>query len=307
MNGVGYVFRRRRKSRQNCRGLATLAYCAATILSSGAQAASGRFPFKRDGQLLLVEVRINNSKPAWFVVDSGAPHTIFDPKFAEELGLKVESAPAVTGTGTGKVTKSKTGPVTMALNGVKVDLAEPWVIDLSNVPIPKTVKGLVGAELFEKFVVRMDPLECAFSVFDPASFHYTGGGESIPLFVESGKFFLEANLEVPSGKTVTHKLRIDTGSESSVNDEIVKQSAELRTSTLGGGLGEDFKSYSGVFTSVKIGPYVIDHVWGPGGAPPIIGMEIFRRFIVTFDAPHGRMYLEPTPALSEPVPAPPQE
>lgn len=296
-----------RQSRQNYRGFAALVCFAATISSSGAQPASGRFPFKRDGKLMLVQVRINDSEPTWFVVDSGAPHTIFDPKFAQELGLKVESAPAITGTGTGKVTRSKTGPVTMALNDVKIELAEPWVIDLSNVPIPKTVKGLVGAELFEKFVVKMDPLESVFSVFDPGSFNYTGDGASIPLFFESGKLFLEADLEVPAGKTVTHKLRIDTGSESAVNDEIVKQSAELRSSTLGGGLGENFKSYSGVFSSVKIGPYVMNHVWGPGGPPPLIGMEILRRFIITFDAPHGRMYLEPTTAFTEPVPTPPQE
>lgn len=295
------------KTRSNCRGLVAHACVAALIFSSGAQAASGQFPFKRDGKLMMVQVRINGSEPSWFVVDSGAPHTIFDPTLAQALDLKVKSAPPTTGTGTGKVTRSVTGPATMTLNDVKIELAEPWVIDLSKVPISKEVKGLVGAELFEKFVVKIDQLESTFTVFDPASFHYTGVGASIPLIVEGGKFFLEASLEVPAGKTVTHKLRIDTGSESSVNDEIVKQSAELRSSILGGGLGEDFKSYSGVFTSVKIGPYVINHVWGPGGAPPMIGMEILRRFTITFDAPHGRMYLEPTPAWNEPVPTPPQE
>jgi hypothetical protein len=292
-------------TRQNYRGFAAFSCFVVMIFSSGVQAASGQFPFKRDGILMMVQVRINGSKPNWFVVDSGAPHTIFDPTFAQALGLKVESAPPTTGTGAGKVNKSVTGPATMTLNDVRIDLAEPWVIDLSNVPISKEAQGLVGAELFEKFVVTIDPLESTFSVFDPASFHYTGKGVSIPLIVEGGKFFLEANLEVPAGKTVAHKLRIDTGSESSVNDEIVKQSAEVRSSTLGGGLGENFKSYSGVFTSVKIGPYVLKHVWGPGGAPPIIGMEILRRFVITFDVPHRRIYLEPTPALSEPVPTPP--
>jgi predicted aspartyl protease len=289
----------------NYQGLAAFVCFAATISSGASQPASGRFPFKRYGQLMMVQVRINGAEPSWFVVDSGAPHTIFDPTFAEALGLKVESAPPITGTGAGKVAKSVTGPATMSLNDVKIDLAEPWVIDLSKVPISKEAKGLVGAELLEKFVVEIDPLESAFTVFDPASFHYAGKGASIPLIVEGGKFFLEANLEVPAGKTTTHKLRIDTGSESSVNDEIVQQSAELRSSTLGGGLGENFKSYSGVFTSVKIGPYVLNHVWGPGGSPPMVGMEILRRFIITFDAPHGRIYLEPTPALSEPVPTPP--
>jgi hypothetical protein len=267
----------------------------------------GSFPFKRDGQLILVDASINNSVPVLFLVDTGAPHTIFDPKFAKELGMKVEGASPVTGTGKGPVAKSRTGPVTMVLHDVKIEVPEPWVIDLSKAPIPRAAKGLVGAEIFKTHVVRMDPLQSTFSIFDPASYRFTGNGASIPLIFEGDKLFLEADLEVPAGRVVTHKLRIDTGSESSVNDEIVKQSAELRVSTLGGGLGENFKSYSGVFTSIKIGHYKIKHVWGPGGPGPAIGMEILRRFIITFDAPHKRIYFEPTPALTEPVPTPPPE
>jgi len=67
----------------------------------------GRFSFKRDGQLMLVDVRINDSAPATFVIDSGAPHTVFDPKFARELGLKIEQAAPVTGTGVGAVEDRK--------------------------------------------------------------------------------------------------------------------------------------------------------------------------------------------------------
>ena len=81
----------------NYQGLAAFVCFAATISSSAAQPASGHFPFKRDGQLMMVQVRINGTEPSWFVVDSGAPHTIFDPTFVQALGLKVESAPPITG------------------------------------------------------------------------------------------------------------------------------------------------------------------------------------------------------------------
>jgi len=301
MNDIRFAVRRLRKSFLSASGL----FVAVVASLHAAQDALGSFPFKRDGQLMLVEASIDKSAPAWFVVDSGASHTVFDPKFANELGLKTESAPPTTGTGTGDVPKSHTQPVVMSVHGIKVDLPEPWVIDLSKAPMPNTVRGLIGAEIFKSYVIRMDPVQSTFTLFDPAFYRHESGGASIPLLVEGDKLFLEATLEVPAGQTVTHKLRIDTGSESSVNDEIVKQSEEVRTSTLGGGLGENFKSYSGVFTSVKIGPYVVKHVWGPGGPRPAIGMELLRRFVVTFDAPHGQIYLEPTPALTDPVPEPP--
>jgi hypothetical protein len=138
----------------------------------------------------------------------------------------------------------------MTLNDVKIDL--PTVGNRSKQRAIRKKRSLVGAELFEKFVVKIDPLESAFSVFDPVSFQYTGNGVSIPLVVEGGKLFLEADLEVPAGKTVTHKLRIDTGSESSVNDEIVKQSAELRSSILW--RARKASSLTRVFSLVKIGP-----------------------------------------------------
>ncbi len=280
-----------------------LALALASISRAAAPEPLGQFPFKRDGALMLVEVRINNSAPAVFVVDSGARHTVLDPKFVRELGLKTQAAASVTGTGA--VETSTTTPGIMKIGEVKIDLPEPWVIDLSKVPISSNAKGLVGAEIFRKYVVRINPIDSTFTVFDPATFQYTGGGASIPLIVERDKLFLEAELEVPAGKISKHKLRIDTGSESSVNDEIVKESAELR-STLGGGLGESFQSSSGVFTSVKIGPHAIKHVWGPGGPGPAIGMEILRRFVLTFDASRGQLYLEPTAALTEPVPTPPE-
>ena len=285
--------------------LGTVSYVFLASFAGGAPDPVGVIPFKLDGKLMLVQASINNAKPVTFVVDTGASHSVFDPKFAKKLGLETRRSAPTTGTGRGDVQMFTAAAATMMLNGVKIDIPEPWVIDLSKVPIPATAKGLVGAELFKTYVVRMDPEKSTLTIFAPASYRPSPNVPSIPLIVDGDKLFLEAKLEVPEGKTVTHRLRIDTGSESSINDEIARQSAEVRTSTGGGGLGENFASYSGVFSSIEIGPYTIKHFWGPAGPGPAIGMELLRRFIITFDGPHGKMYLEPTPQLNEPVPAPP--
>ena len=62
---------------------------------------------------------------------------------------------------------------------------------------------------------------------------------------------------------------------------------------------------SGKYRSVRFGPYVFRDFWGPGGNPPLIGMELLQRFVMTFDAPHGRIYLAPIGRLDAPVPHPP--
>src|SRR5215470_802436 len=92
-----------------------------SILYAAQPGPIGQFSFKRDGQLMLVEVRINDSAPATFVIDSGAPHTVFDPRFARALGLKIERAAPVTGTGSGAVETSKTPPCIMSINNLKTD------------------------------------------------------------------------------------------------------------------------------------------------------------------------------------------
>lgn len=171
----------------------------------------GVIPFKLDGKLMLVEARINDSEPATFVVDTGASHTVFDPKFARQLGLETQSAPPTTGTGTGAVEKSITKPVRITLHGFTMDVPQPWVIDLSKAPLPPETMGLLGAEIFKSHVVRIDPVASRISVFDPAPYRHDPKCASVPLLIDGDKLFIEAKLEAPAGKTVTHKLRIDTG------------------------------------------------------------------------------------------------
>ena len=110
-------------------------------------------------------------------------------------------------------------------------------------------------------------------------------------------------------KTGRHEVqaRVDTGSGDSVSSPLVRYAQAQRRTTLGNGLGQDFQGTSGVYDFIAVGPYRIPQVWGPWSEKPAIGMEILRRFVVTFDVPHGRLYLQPNDALSEPVPSPAAE
>jgi len=97
---------------------------------------------------------------------------------------------------------------------------------------------------------------------------------------------------------------VDTGSEDSIDDDTVRNSPVTQKTTLGNGLGTSYEDVSGVYDTVMIGPFAFHHVWGPAGAIPIIGMEMMRRFTLTFDTKRGLLYLEPNSSFNEPVPAP---
>jgi len=265
----------------------------------------GIVPFTFTGKLMFVPVRVNDASAVSFCIDSGAPHSVIDPRLASKLGLKSRSQGSITGTGRGAVALTNLEAVKLSIERVPIDVASPYQIDLSGVPIPPTTLGLIGFEIFEQYVVRIDPVARTIAFHDPTRFAYSGRGARLPLIADHNKLFIDATLDVKPGVSVVHRLRIDLGSEDSVNDEIVAQARETRRTSLGNGLGSNFEGVSGVLDAVHIGPYLIRHVWGPGAPHPAIGMEIFRRFISTFDARRGVLYLEPTAALDDPVPGPP--
>jgi aspartyl protease len=260
--------------------------------------------YRLDGKLILVEVAVNGGAPVWFCFDSGAPHSIFDSAYAAQLGLKEISASTVTGTGQGTVPVRKTAAVRLQLGAASWHVAEPWIIDLSQVPIAKDTKGLIGFDLLSAYVVRIDPTRKRFAVFAPEQFQPSQTGARLPLIVDNDKLYVDATLVVRPGYRVQRRLRIDTGSESSVNDESVKESPTQRKTTLGNGLGANFESISGVFDAVHLGPFTFRNVWGPGGAGSLVGMELLRRFVVTIDVRNRWLYLEPTNAIDEIVPPP---
>jgi hypothetical protein len=261
-------------------------------------------PVRPDGSLMVVPVVVNGSRQ-WFMWDTGTPSLVIDPRLVAELKLPVLKKDSITGTGSGPVAMSHAAAVTMQLGSERYTAADPWVIDLSGVPIAKDVRGLVGADLWSRYAVRMNSQKKTLELFRAGSYRPASDEVTLPLIVANNKMYVDVTLDVKPGLHRTERLRVDTGSEESVNARIVGEALEVRRSILGNGLGQNFEAVSGRLQAVHIGPFTIRDVWGPGGKGPAIGMEMLRRFVVTFDAQAGKLYLEPTPALSEPVPPPP--
>ena len=256
------------------------------------------------GKLLYLPVEING-KPFWFAVDTGAYQGVVDPLVAREAKLTVIGEGTVTGTGRGNVPIKHLAALTMRLGSLNIVVPEPFLIDLSGTGNPDWMHGLVGAELFENYVVEMDFDRSQFRVFQPDEFTPPANTAWIPLIAENHRFFIDVTLEVSEKKTVTRRVRVDTGSEDSVADEVVKDGTNVRETTLGNGLGANYKGYSGIFKAVRLGPFTFHDVWGPGAPNPEIGMEMFWRFVVTFDVPHRKLYLQPNRHLDDPFPPPP--
>jgi len=262
------------------------------------------FSYRPAGKLIYVPVLVNGAGPLTFIFDTGAPNSLIDTAIAKRLGIEAISSGVIHGAGKGAVTADDAGDVALTVEGLTTHIPHAKIVDLSNVPLPAKADGLLGAEFLEKYVVRINPITHSIAFYDPKTFVYRGNGTSIPLELTNSRLYVQVGLEAKPGKVIERRLRVDTGSEDSIDDDTVKSSPNLQKTTLGNGLGASYEGISGVYDKVVIGPYTFRHVWGPDGAVPIIGMEMLRRFTLTFVAQRGLLYLEPNANFRELIPPP---
>ena len=50
---------------------------------------AAKIPFELTGNLILLQARLNESAPLWFILDTGATDTVIDSQLAKTLSLKV--------------------------------------------------------------------------------------------------------------------------------------------------------------------------------------------------------------------------
>jgi hypothetical protein len=237
-------------------------------------------------------------------LDTGAPNSIIDTTVAQTVHLKAISNGLIHGTGKGDISADDAGEVQITFGGLTTHVPHAEIVDLSKVPVPVKADGLLGAEFLEQYVVRIDPVAHTIGFYDPSTFTYRGEGKSLPLELTKSRLYVHVGLAAKPGQLVDRRLRVDTGSEDSIDDDTVRNSLTTQKTTLGNGLGASYEDVSGVYDTVIIGPFAFHQVWGPAGAVPIVGMEMMRRFTLTFDAKRGLLYLEPNSSFTEPVPAP---
>lgn len=98
------------------------------------------------GKLIYVPVQVNGSGPLWFVFDSGAPNSIIDTAAAQTLHLRAISSGVIHGTGKGDISAEDAGEVRFTFGGLTTLVPHAKIVDLSKVPGPVKMDGLLGAE-----------------------------------------------------------------------------------------------------------------------------------------------------------------
>ncbi len=271
-----------------------LSAAGSVAASNEASRALTVLPAKLDGSVMAVEGRVH-SKDIWFDLDTGGLHSIVDRSLAESLRLPAAGVAGVHGAGKGTIEALALQPFPVQLRSVTFRLHDPLALDLSRAGSSIGARGLLGFELFRRYVVEFDYDRATVALFEPASYVYRGAGARIPLVIRAPRAFVWAVVAAPGVAPERHLLRLDTGSSDAVDDDIVLRSSEPKREIEGGvGIGSRFKTYLGFVSSLRIGPYVMhgDLPSATGGVQ-LIGTGVWHRFNIVFDFSRSCMYLTP--------------
>ena len=213
----------------------TFYYVVACAQNNADNTIAEKIPFKLFNNHIYLQARINNSKPLWFVLDTGAGD-ILDPKHAKSLNLVLYSSEPTSGSGEGSqdvaITKNVSFQIqnknftqeeiaVIALQGVE-DCANKIAVDSTgkvtmlenasgNTNQYQPMDGVLGFGFFKTFVVEINYNQQFLTLYDPTTYHYQGNGKVIPIDINGNHIFINASVKKSDAANINGRFMIDTG------------------------------------------------------------------------------------------------
>ena len=299
--------------------LALTSGCAHAPMGSSVRAVT-TIPFQFVNNLILVPVRINGFEPTSFILDTGASASVISLALVKQFGLKIEGETDVSTSG-GSIGASTLKNARVSLPGKELGQFNLLAIPLAGLEagLGQPVGGILGAELFDRFVVDIDYGTRTIQLHDPTGYVYAGSAAPLPIAFEDHTPFITAVVVGSDGNSVKGILLVDTGANGSLtlNSAFVKRNRFVETServipiTSGAILAGGARSYVGRLGELRMGtvkllqPIVNLSEDAAGDEASVtnagfIGGEVLRRFKLITDYTRARIILEATVRVSEP-------
>ncbi len=272
-------------------------------------------PFKLINNHIYLDVRLNGKGPFRVLCDTGGAN-IVTPTLAKELGLKSEGA--LQGRGVGeksedvglvKLESLQVGDATLSNQLFAVFPMESFAT-VEGVP----ENGMIGFEVFKRFVVKVDYEHETLTLTVPSAFAYHGNGISVPFQFNDHIPQVDGSIDGISGK-----FDIDTGSRSSVdllkpfvekNNLVAHYNAKIEAVT-GWGVGGAARSLVTRAEVLRLGSVEVTHpitelsLQKKGSftsqyVAGNVGAGVLKRFNITFDYSHQQLIFERNSSYDKP-------
>jgi len=278
-------------------------------------------PFRMHGNLMIVALRINGSEPLDFVLDTGAPY----PFLLDDPAIRALDLPVVDEIPFGDFDAKVTRYIEIGIGDVRLTEMTAAIMPTDLLPFaapPKGVitHGILGYEVFRRFVADLDYQRQVITLYDPEIYDYSGVVAPIPLIFDDRKPYawfdatlpdrgteaeatvVPVKLHVDTGKTGT--LHLDTWSDERIHAPEVGVPIEQRGIT-GGTHGVLARLPRIQLGDVAARDVIIEYRTADSRGQDkdrngFLGNEVLRRYHIIFDYAGERMWIEPGPASDEP-------
>lgn len=173
---------------------------------------STTFPFRLVNNHIYMQVRLNG-RPYEFLFDTGGLNVI-TPTIARELGLKAEGAIQARGSGEKSQEAGFTTVNRVDVGGAFLENQTFVVIGLESFGAVEGVPitGIVGYEIFKRFVVVTDYENARITLIEPEGFAYRGPGTRVEMALNDRTPEVAGEIDGLKGK-----FTLDTGSRSTLD------------------------------------------------------------------------------------------
>lgn len=282
-----------------------------------------RIPVEIRYNLILLKISINGSMPLLFILDTGVRNTLLiEPVLLSLLHLDTtDVAPAlIRGLGSPMpIEAARFHNVAIRTGDCSIGMcADLPTMDLLVMPegaisyggmFGLPIAGIIGGEIFNRFVVRINYAESFIELIEPAAFSPPKGKwQALPLQLQGGKPYVEGTLIRPDSSEAKRTFLLDSGSSSAILYREHGAALPERTlpSVIGTGIGGAMTGLLCRFPALQLGTFALKQpVVGIPDSLDIamlpqeagyygnLGAEVLSRFQVYFDYSRNRLYLKP--------------
>ena len=178
--------------------------------------------FIRESNLVIVPIKVNGEGPYNFILDTGSESgMVFDKWVIGENNLvNARTIPVYAADGNKVTDLWVANNLNIRFPGVhgrrqSMLVLQENFIDIENA-IGVDAHGILGSEIFNRFVVEIDYANKVLRLYDPEKFKAPKGYKSLPITVENFRPFIRAKVKQDEQKPIDVKLLIDTGASSAL-------------------------------------------------------------------------------------------
>lgn len=278
-------------------------------------------PFERVGNRIYLKATLNgNAVNA--VLDTGAGSTVADTEVGEAAGAKKAQEIVAGGAGASTVKGWFVSDLNLKLDGTDVRHPIPVILPLAPLTVMegRPLQTVLGYDFLQRYRVEIDYAAGRLRLFSPSVDTVPTGASELPIEFVQNTPRINGKVEVAGLGAREVTMMLDTGATTAATltakavgdmklDDRYKDVPEL---VLGGGVGGQTKGRRVRLPALTLGSIrvarPVAYLDSTGGGATgrqanydvLVGGETLRRFTLTLDYAHKRIFLKPNADFAEP-------